>query len=84
MSAATIANIFNGTITTWNDPAIVAENPDAELPATAITPVHRSDESGTTKNFTDYLAKRPVAPGPTRPPATGRWTAASPVRRPPA
>lgn len=57
MSAATIANIFNGTITTWDDPAIAAENPDAQLPATAITPVHRSDESGTTKNFTDYLAK---------------------------
>lgn len=57
MSAATIANVFNGTITTWNDPAIVAENPDADLPDTAITPVHRSDESGTTKNFTDYLAK---------------------------
>jgi phosphate transport system substrate-binding protein len=57
MSAATIANVFNGTITTWNDPAIAAENPDVTLPATTITPVHRSDESGTTKNFTDYLAK---------------------------
>ncbi len=57
MSAATIAKIFAGQITTWNDPAIAAENPDVELPATAITPVHRSDESGTTKNFTDYLAK---------------------------
>lgn len=57
MSAATIAKIFDGAITTWNDPAIAAENPDVQLPATAITPVHRSDESGTTKNFTDYLAK---------------------------
>jgi phosphate transport system substrate-binding protein len=57
MSAATIAKIFSNTITTWNDPAIVAENPDVELPATAITPVHRNDESGTTKNFTDYLSK---------------------------
>ncbi|HEY0186843.1 MAG TPA: phosphate ABC transporter substrate-binding protein PstS [Cellulomonas sp.] len=57
MSAATIANIFNGTITTWDDAAIAAENPDVTLPSTAITPVHRSDESGTTKNFTDYLAQ---------------------------
>ncbi len=57
MSAATIASVFNGTITTWDDPAIVAENPDATLPSTAITPVHRSDGSGTTKNFTDYLNK---------------------------
>jgi len=55
MSATTLANVFNGTITTWNDPAIVAENPDATLPATAIAPVHRSDGSGTTENFTAYL-----------------------------
>ncbi|MGY1630108.1 phosphate ABC transporter substrate-binding protein PstS [Geodermatophilus sp. SYSU D01186] len=55
LSPATIANIFNGSITTWNDPAIAAENPDATLPDTAITPVHRGDDSGTTENFTDYL-----------------------------
>jgi phosphate transport system substrate-binding protein len=57
LSPATIAGIFNGSITTWNDPTIAAENPDAELPSTAITPVHRGDKSGTTKNFTDYLDK---------------------------
>lgn len=58
MSAATIAKIFNGTITTWDDPAIVAENPDADLPSgVKVTAVHRSDESGTTENFTDYLEK---------------------------
>jgi phosphate transport system substrate-binding protein len=51
----TIAGIFTGAITTWNDPAIAADNPDATLPATAITPVHRADDSGTTDNFTDYL-----------------------------
>ena len=51
----TLAKIFAGTITTWNDPALVALNPDAQLPSTAITAVHRSDDSGTTKNFTDYL-----------------------------
>jgi phosphate transport system substrate-binding protein len=53
----TIASIFAGKITTWNDPAIAADNPDANLPSTTITPVHRSDDSGTTKNFTDYLSK---------------------------
>ena len=55
LDAATIAGIFAGSITKWNDPAIVALNPDATLPDLAITPVHRSDDSGTTENFTDYL-----------------------------
>ncbi|WP_110005202.1 phosphate ABC transporter substrate-binding protein PstS [Geodermatophilus normandii] len=55
LSPATIAGIFSNTITTWNDPAIAAENPDATLPDTAITAVHRADDSGTTENFTDYL-----------------------------
>jgi phosphate transport system substrate-binding protein len=57
LAPATVAGIFNGSITTWNDPAIAADNPDVQLPGTAITPVHRGDKSGTTKNFTDYLAK---------------------------
>jgi phosphate transport system substrate-binding protein len=57
LSARTIGQIFDGKIAKWDDAAIRAENPDAKLPATAITPVHRSDESGTTKNFTDYLEK---------------------------
>jgi phosphate transport system substrate-binding protein len=57
LSPETIAGIFDEEITTWDDPAIAATNPDADLPDTAITPVHRSDDSGTTKNFTDYLAK---------------------------
>ena len=55
LSAKTIAQIFDGKITKWNDPAIAAENEGAKLPSTTITPVHRSDESGTTENFTDYL-----------------------------
>jgi len=55
LSAKTIAQIFDGKITTWDDAAIKADNPDADLPSTKITPIHRSDESGTTKNFTDYL-----------------------------
>jgi phosphate transport system substrate-binding protein len=57
LSAKTIGLIFDGKISKWNDSAIKAENPGATLPSTAITPVHRSDESGTTKNFTDYLEK---------------------------
>ncbi len=56
MKPATIAKVFLGQITNWNDPEIVADNPDATLPDLAITPVHRSDESGTTANFTDYLS----------------------------
>jgi phosphate transport system substrate-binding protein len=55
LTPQTIAGIFSGAITTWNDPAIAGENPDARLPDTAITPVHRADDSGTTDNFTDYL-----------------------------
>ena len=57
LSPETISNIFNGKIKTWDDAAIKADNPDAKLPSTKIDPVHRSDESGTTKNFTDYLEK---------------------------
>ncbi len=57
LSPENIAKIFSGSITTWDDPAIAADNPDASLPSTDITPVHRSDGSGTTANFTDYLDK---------------------------
>ncbi len=53
----TLANIFAQKITKWNDPAIVATNQDVTLPDTNITPVNRSDESGTTENFTDYLSQ---------------------------
>lgn len=57
MDGATVAGIFAGQITKWNDPAIAATNPGVALPDLAITAVHRSDESGTSKNFTDYLSK---------------------------
>ncbi|GAA5090368.1 phosphate ABC transporter substrate-binding protein PstS [Microbacterium yannicii] len=57
LDPATIAGIFAGTITNWNDPAIAATNDGVTLPDLAITPVHRSDKSGTTANFTDYLAQ---------------------------
>lgn len=56
LAPATIAGIFDGKITAWDAPEIAADNPGVTLPSTAITAVHRSDESGTTENFTDYLA----------------------------
>jgi phosphate transport system substrate-binding protein len=52
-----IADIFLGKIRKWNDPRIAADNASAQLPATDIAVVHRSDGSGTTAVFTDYLAK---------------------------
>ncbi|GAA1939029.1 phosphate ABC transporter substrate-binding protein PstS [Microbacterium aoyamense] len=55
LDAATIAGLFAGTITNWNDPAIAALNEGVTLPDLAVTPVHRQDDSGTTENFTDYL-----------------------------
>lgn len=57
LDATTLAKIFTTAITRWNDPQIVALNPGTTLPDATITAVHRSDDSGTTKNFTDYLAK---------------------------
>lgn len=55
MDAATIAKIFDGKITKWNDTAIADQNKDLKLPDTAITVVHRSDKSGTTQNFVSYF-----------------------------
>jgi phosphate transport system substrate-binding protein len=60
LDATVLAGIFKGTITTWDDAAIAALNEGATLPSAPITAVHRSDDSGTTKNFADYLGK--VAP----------------------
>jgi phosphate transport system substrate-binding protein len=57
LSPDTLAKIFAQKIKKWNDPAIAADNPGADLPDTDITPVNRSDESGTTENFTDYLSQ---------------------------
>lgn len=56
LSPETLAGIFAQDITKWNDDAIAADNPDASLPDTDIVPVNRSDDSGTTKNFTEYMA----------------------------
>ncbi|MFF7163874.1 phosphate ABC transporter substrate-binding protein PstS [Streptomyces sp. NPDC008086] len=55
LDASTIAKIFDSKITNWNDPAIKKLNPDAKLPDLKIQAFHRSDESGTTDNFTKYL-----------------------------
>ena len=57
LDGPTLAKIFLGEIKTWNDPAIKKLNPSAKLPAQAIAVVHRSDGSGTTFIFTDYLSK---------------------------
>ncbi len=55
LSAPVIASIFQAKITTWNNPAIAADNPGVTLPSTAITIARRSDSSGTTQNFTQFL-----------------------------
>ena len=56
-TGAVLADIFLGKIKTWNDPAITRLNPGVTLPSSAITVIHRSDGSGTTFNFADYLSK---------------------------
>jgi phosphate transport system substrate-binding protein len=56
MTGVVLANIYLGNIKTWDDPKIKKLNPSLSLPSTAITPVYRSDGSGTTYNFTDYLS----------------------------
>src|SRR5699024_644742 len=48
-----LAAIFNGDITSWDDPEIATSNPDVDLPELDVVPVNRSDDSGTTENFTE-------------------------------
>jgi phosphate transport system substrate-binding protein len=55
LSPDALASIFKGDITRWDDPALVELNPGVPLPDAPITAVHRADDSGTTKNFVDYL-----------------------------
>jgi phosphate transport system substrate-binding protein len=57
LNGATLANIYLGSITSWNDPAIEKLNPKLDLPDTKITPVYRSDGSGTTYAYTNYLSE---------------------------
>ena len=56
LSASTLAQIFSGKVTKWNDPAIAKDNPGVTLPTLGIQTFHRSDSSGTSFNFTNYLA----------------------------
>ncbi len=74
LSPENLARIFNQEITRWDDPALAADNPDVELPATDITVVNRSDESGTTENFTEYLAAAAGDAWPHEP--SGEWPVA--------
>lgn len=68
---ATIAKIFDQEITRWDDPEIAEDNPGVDLPDLAITPVNRSDDSGTTENFTRYLET--AAPDAWPHEADGQW-----------
>jgi phosphate transport system substrate-binding protein len=61
LDGMTAADIFRGSITKWNDPAIAKLNPGVKLPDMAITVAHRSDGSGTTYAFSNYLAKQSMA-----------------------
>ena len=61
LSGPVLAAIYAGDIKTWNDPRITRINPGLHFPAKGITPIHRSDGSGTTFNFTHYLSQ--VSPG---------------------
>ena len=71
MDGETIAQVFTGEIKTWNDPAIAEQNPEADLPDTPITVVHRNDESGTTENFQEYLVA--AAPEVWTEEVSGNW-----------
>jgi phosphate transport system substrate-binding protein len=71
LSASTLAKIFDGKITTWNDAAIAASNSGVSLPSTKITTFHRSDKSGTSFNFSNYLNS--VAPADFPAKANKQW-----------
>jgi len=75
LDADTVAKIFQRQITTWDDAAIKALNPDAKLPSTAITVAHRSDGSGTTENFTKYLVKAAPSTWTLKSGSTVEWAA---------
>ncbi|WP_293699569.1 phosphate ABC transporter substrate-binding protein PstS [uncultured Agrococcus sp.] len=71
MDAATITQIFKGEITNWNDEAIASQNEGVDLPDQAISPVYRSDDSGTSENLADYLHE--VAPDDWTEEPSGTW-----------
>ncbi len=57
LTGPVLAGLYDGSISTWNDPRIVALNPDLKLPDLSVAPLHRADGSGTTFVFTDYLGR---------------------------
>lgn len=61
LTGGVLARIYLGEVKTWNDPAIATLNPGAELPDTPVRPVYRSDNSGTSYNFTEFLSKESPA-----------------------
>lgn len=71
LAPATLAGLFSGAITRWDDPTVAADNPGVALPDLAVAPVHRSDDSGTTENFTDYLVAAAGDAWPAE--ASGEW-----------
>jgi phosphate transport system substrate-binding protein len=77
LDATVIADIFQAKITKWNDPAIAALNPGVKLPSTAITIARRSDSSGTTENFSEFLVKAAPSVWKLGSSSTISWPAAS-------
>ena len=77
LTGPVIAQLFDGSITSWNNSAIAALNPGVKLPSTAVTIARRSDSSGTTQNFSEFLVKS--APGVWKlgSSSTVNWPAAS-------
>ena len=75
LSADTLAKLFSRQITTWNDPAIAADNPGVTLPATPVVVARRSDGSGTTENFTKYLTLAAGASWTLKSGSTVEWPA---------
>src|SRR6185312_6419051 len=75
LSPDTIAKIFQRQITTWDEAAIAADNPDAELPSTPIVVAHRTDGSGTTQNFTTWLSEAAPSTWTLKPGSTVEWPA---------
>jgi len=71
LEPATIAKMFDGRIERWDDPEIAASNPGVALPDLPVIPVNRSDDSGTTENFTEYLAEAGGDAWPHEP--SGTW-----------
>jgi phosphate transport system substrate-binding protein len=77
LDATAIADIFEAKITTWNNSAIAADNPGVSLPSTAITICRRSDSSGTTQNFSEFLVKAAPSVWTLGSSSTIKWPAAS-------